>query len=241
MDLSKNEPKSLVAKIQGFRPAAILALSLVLLFGVSGVSYANFQKNSRLLKETEQQKMEKGSRVSGSFFAPGGTAPQIAPGDTAPQIALEQPQRLSPASPGHIDIPALGISSGMEHLGLTADNAIATPKSLWSTAWFNQSSKPGDPGPALIVGHYSRYGKAIFANLHKLQNGQQILITDEGGQQFIFQVTAVKSVSTAQFPMNEVLGNTDSRSRLEIITCGGAYIKQTKDFTERTVITAELI
>jgi LPXTG-site transpeptidase (sortase) family protein len=232
MDLSKNEPKSLVAKIQGFRPAAILALSLVLLFGVSGVSYANFQKNSRLLKETEQQKMEKGSRVSGSFFAPG---------DTAPQIALEQPQRLSPASPGHIDIPALGISSGMEHLGLTADNAIATPKSLWSTAWFNQSSKPGDPGPALIVGHYSRYGKAIFANLHKLQNGQQILITDEGGQQFIFQVTAVKSVSTAQFPMNEVLGNTDSRSRLEIITCGGAYIKQTKDFTERTVITAELI
>jgi LPXTG-site transpeptidase (sortase) family protein len=233
--------KSLVAKIQGFRPAAILALSLVLLFGVSGVSYANFQKNSRLLKETEQQKMEKGSRVSGSFFAPGGTAPQIAPGDTAPQIALEQPQRLSPASPGHIDIPALGISSGMEHLGLTADNAIATPKSLWSTAWFNQSSKPGDPGPALIVGHYSRYGKAIFANLHKLQNGQQILITDEGGQQFIFQVTAVKSVSTEQFPMNEVLGNTDSRSRLEIITCGGAYIKQTKDFTERTVITAELI
>lgn len=241
MELSKNEPQSLAAKIQTFRPAAVLGLSLVLLFGVSGVSYANFQKNSRLLKETEQQKMEKGSRVSGSFFAPGGTAPQIAPGDTAPQIALEQPQRLSPASPGHIDIPALGISSGMEHLGLTADNAIATPKSLWSTAWFNQSSKPGDPGPALIVGHYSRYGKAIFANLHKLQNGQQILITDEGGQQFIFQVTAVKSVSTAQFPMNEVLGNTDSRSRLEIITCGGAYIKQTKDFTERTVITAELI
>lgn len=232
MQLYKDEPKNLVAKIQSFRPAAILALSLILLFGVSGVSYANFQKNSRLLKETEQQKMEKGSRVSGSFFAPG---------DAAPQIALEQPQRLSPASPGHIDIPSLGISSGMEHLGLTADNAIATPKSLWSTAWFNQSSKPGDPGPALIVGHYSRYGKAIFANLHKLQNGQQILITDEGGQQFIFQVTAVKSVSTEQFPMNEVLGNTDSRSRLEIITCGGAYIKQTKDFTERTVITAELI
>ncbi len=234
MQLYKDEPKNLVAKIQSFRPAAILALSLILLFGVSGVSYTNYQNNSRLLKETEQQKRENGSRVSGSFFAPGDAA-------IAPQIALQQPPAPVATEPNHIDIPSLGISSGMEHLGLTADNAIATPKSLWSTAWFNQSSKPGDPGPALIVGHYSRYGKAIFANLHKLQNGQQILITDEGGQQFIFQVTAVKSVSTAQFPMNEVLGNTDSRSRLEIITCGGAYIKQTKDFTERTVITAELI
>ena len=232
MEISRSKPTA-NSKFQSFKPVAVLCLSLILLFGVSGVSYANFQKNTRALKETEQQN-KVGGKISGSFFAPGDAS-------IAPQIALEQPPAPVASAPNHIDIPSMGISSGIEHLGLTSGNAIDVPKSLWSTAWFNQSSKPGDPGPALIVGHYSRYGKAIFANLHKLQNGQQILITDEGGQQFIFQVTAVKSVSTAQFPMNEVLGNTDSRSRLEIITCGGAYIKQTKDFTERTVITAELI
>ena len=93
----------------------------------------------------------------------------------------------------------------------------------------------------MIVGHYSAYGKAVFSNLKKLTNGQKIIITDGNNKQFTFAVVSNKVYPQAQVPMSQLLGNKNSKPRLEIITCGGNYIKGQRDFTDRTVITAEII
>lgn len=205
---------------------AILALSLTAILSATGISYAKYQKSLILAEPTA-------GKIAGKFSTNGNLQPKV----EVAAVATTQ----APAQPSRIIIPDIGVNAQIESLGLTADNAVDVPKSLWTTAWFNQSSKPGSPGPAMIVGHYSAYGKAVFANLKKLTPGQKIIVTDEKAQQFTFAVTQKRDWPQAEVPMGELLGNRTSKPRLEIITCGGGYIKASRDFTNRTVITAEIV
>lgn len=202
----------------------ILTISLGALLTTTKIAYGRFEKDTKLSEISY-------GTISGKFTSSGGL--------TAKQ-EIVVPKTVA-SLPAKINIPDIGVDAQVEHLGLTAQNAVDVPKSLWTTAWFNQSSRPGDKGPAMIVGHYSAYGRAVFANLNKLNVGQKIVITDDKGQQFTFAVTKKGDYPQAQVPMAELLGNKNSKPRLEIITCGGGYIKASRDFTNRTVITAEIV
>lgn len=217
-----NVNKSTTGRI---KTLAILLLSLMAALSATGVSYAKYQNDLVLAQP-------KSGNVAGKFSTDGNLQPKVIVAERVTQ---------NPSQPAKITIPDIGVDAPIEHLGLTADNAVDVPKSLWTTAWFNQSSKPGDKGPAMIVGHYSAYGKAVFANLKKLNPGQRIIISDDKGQQFTFAVTQKRDFPQAEVPMAELLGNRNSKPRLEIITCGGGYIKASRDFTNRTVITAEIV
>lgn len=199
---------------------AILAISLISLLTTANIAYAKYEKT---IKVTKQPTF---GTISGRFSSNGG---------------LISVPKITPSLPVKVTIPDIGVDAQVEHLGLTADNAVDVPKSLWTTAWFNQSSRPGAKGPAMIVGHYSAYGRAVFANLNKLNIGQRITITDDKGQQFTFAVIKKGDYPQAEVPMSELLGDKTSKPRLEIITCGGGYIKASRDFTNRTVITAEIV
>jgi sortase (surface protein transpeptidase) len=218
-------------KINKIKPALILLISLVAIFSTAAISYAKFQQDSSLLNQSEQT----AGSISGKF---------ISLADAPAEVEVEVPEEASGPSlsgPSRFVIPDIGVNARMESLGLTSDNAVDVPKSLWTVAWFNRSSKIGSPGPAMIVGHYSGYGRAVFSNLHKLKTGQKIIVVDENNQQHVFAVKNSRSYPQSEVPMAELLGNTASKPRLEIITCGGGFIKETRDFTNRTVITAELV
>jgi sortase (surface protein transpeptidase) len=217
-------------KIKKIKPALILLISLVAIFSTAAISYAKFQKDSSLLNQSEQTP----GSISGKF---------ISLADAPAEVELQSPEESGPglSGPSRIVIPDIGVNAKMESLGLTADNAVDVPKSLWTVAWFNRSSRIGSPGPAMIVGHYSAYGRAVFSNLNKLKNGQKIIVVDEKNQQYVFAVKNSRTYPQAEVPMADLLGNTESKPRLEIITCGGGYIKETRDFTNRTVVTAELV
>ncbi len=210
---------------QKIKAVLFLSLSLVGLFTTTSIAYSRYEQDTKLSQISY-------GTVSGKFSSNGGL--------TATQQEIVVPTKVA-SLPAKINIPDIGVDAQVEHLGLTAENAVDVPKSLWTTAWFNQSSRPGDKGPAMIVGHYSAYGRAVFANLNKLNAGQKIIITDDKGQQFTFVVTKKGDYPQAEVPMAELLGNKNSKPRLEIITCGGGYIKASRDFTNRTVITAEII
>lgn len=208
------------------RTLLTLVLSLAMVFSTIAVSYAKYQNDSGLLGGTSSGL----GNIEGRF---------LAHPNEAPQIAVTEPNQ--PAGPSRIVIPDIGVNAQIETKGLTPENAVDVPKSLWTAAWFKYSSKPGSKGPAMIVGHYSAYGRAVFANLHKLKPGQKIIVTDEGAKPFIFVVKQVKSYPQAEVPMEQLLGDKESKPRLEVITCGGGYIKESRDFTNRTVLTAEII
>ncbi len=221
-----NKPTNTNNVATRLKTLSALILSFVVILSATGISYAKYQKDLVLAQP-------KAGKVAGKFSTDGNLKPKVEVATTTSTQA--------PARPSRIIIPDIGVDAQIESLGLTADNAVDVPKSLWTTAWFNQSSKPGSPGPAMIVGHYSAYGKAVFANLKKLNPGQRIIVTDEKAQQFTFAVTLKRDWPQAEVPMAELLGNRTSKPRLEIITCGGGYIKASRDFTNRTVITAEIV
>ncbi len=217
-------------KTSRIKSLIILTISLVFLFASASISYAKYESDRSLASP-------KAGQISGKFAL---TTTEEA-GSTTARANIVVPEYKVASAPSKINIPDIGVDAPIEHLGLTADNAVDVPKSLWTTAWFNKSSKPGDKGPAMIVGHYSAYGRAVFANLKKLKTGQKIIVTDDKGQQFTFAVTKMADYPQAEVPMAELLGNRNSKPRLEIITCGGNYIKGARDFTNRTVVTAEIV
>lgn len=206
----------------------ILILSLVAILSATSISYAKYQRDLVLSEP-------KAGTIAGKFATTGDLKAKV-----KVEVATAQTANKA-SSPNRIIIPDIGVDAPIESLGLTKDNAVDVPKSLWSTAWFNQSSKPGNKGPAMIVGHYSAYGKAVFANLKKLGPGQKIIVTDAENKKFTFAVTKNETFHQSEVPMAKLLGDKNSKPRLEVITCGGSYIKGQRDFTDRTVITAEIV
>lgn len=213
------------------RPFLILLISLVAIFSVTAISYAKYQKDAQLLKEPEVTSGD----ISGKFISLDGAPAQV----EVPEA--ETAGANQPTGPSRLIIPDIGVNAFMESRGLTKDNAVDVPKSLWNVSWFNKSSRPGSPGPAMIVGHYSSYGRAVFANLHKLKVGQKILVRDDNNQVYTYAVRSIDSYPQAEVPMAELLGDKQSKPRLSLITCGGQYIKGAHDFTNRTVIRAEIV
>ncbi len=213
------------------KPFLILLVSLVAIFSVTAISYAKYQKDADLLKEPDTTSGD----LSGKF---------VSIADAPAQVEVPQNTNSGanqPTGPSRLIIPDIGVNAFMESRGLTKDNAVDVPKSLWNVSWFNKSSKPGSPGPAMIVGHYSSYGRAVFANIHKLKPGQKIIVRDDSNQVFSYAVKSIDSYPQAQVPMAELLGDKQSKPRLVLITCGGQYIKGAHDFTNRTVIRAEIV
>lgn len=213
------------------RPFLILLISLVAIFSVTAISYAKYQKDAKLLEGPEVTSGD----ISGKFISIADAPPEI----EVPQASSSGANQ--PTGPSRLIIPDIGVNAFMESRGLTKDNAVDVPKSLWNVSWFNKSSKPGSPGPAMIVGHYSSYGRAVFANLHKLKVGQKIVVRDDSNQVYTYAVKSIDSYPQAEVPMAELLGDKQSKPRLALITCGGQYIKGAHDFTNRTVIRAEIV
>src|SRR5205823_2963844 len=58
-----------------------------------------------------------------------------------------------PAPPARLQIPVIGVSTPLVRLGRLPDGSIEVPHA-WNTAgWYDQGSRPGQPGPAVILGH----------------------------------------------------------------------------------------
>lgn len=212
------------------RPFIILVVSLIAIFSITAISYARYQKDAQLLEEPEITS----GNISGKFISLLDAPPEI----DVPQGA---DPKAAPTGPSRLIIPDIGVNASMENRGLTKDNAVDVPKSLWTVSWFNRSSRPGTSGPAMIVGHYSSHGRAVFANLHKLKSGQKIVVRDDSNQVYTYAVKSINSYPQAEVPMAELLGDKQSKPRLVLITCGGQYIKGAHDFTNRTVIRAEIV
>ena len=60
---------------------------------------------------------------------------------------------LDVAEPVRVRIPALGVDSPLVHLGVAPDRTIEVPADYGTAGWFAQGPRPGQPGPAVILGH----------------------------------------------------------------------------------------
>jgi hypothetical protein len=137
--------------------------------------------------------------------------------------ALRTTRPTEPGTPSRIVIEAIDIAADVEQVGLAADGTLALPMDPARVGWFTGSSRPGDTGPAVMVGHLdSADTAAVFARIYRLQVGDDVTVESRGSPTRTFSVTKVTWHAKESFPSEAVYGPTPD-SQLRLITCGGRY------------------
>lgn len=129
------------------------------------------------------------------------------------------------SAPAKMIIPAINAESTLIPLGLNPDKTftvppVATPK---QASWFDGGPTPGEPGPAIILGHIDGHKiPGIFWRLKELKPGDVVEIFYVDGSKRDFHVTRNIQALKNKFPQQEVLGFTP-HPELRLITCGGDF------------------
>lgn len=145
---------------------------------------------------------------------------------------------VRPAPPERIRIPAIGVAAPVVHVGLDHEGALEVPASWGVAGWYARGARPGEPGPAVIVGHVdSSSGPAVFYRLGALQRGAAIRIRRADGSVARFRVHRVERWPKESFPTQLVYGAT-RRPTLRLITCGGAFDRATGHYIDNTIVFA---
>jgi len=175
-----------------------------------------------------------GTTAPAAATAPGRTMPMMSPGHTMPVT--------SRAAPVRIVIPAIGVDAPVMQLGLNADRTIQVPPlgDHNLAGWYKYGSSPGQPGPAVIVGHIDSYqGASVFYRLRYLVKGDQVRITLANGQVVTFAVDGLQQVSKTAFPTQSVYGFTKD-PELRLVTCGGDFNPATGSYLSDIIVYAHL-
>ena len=142
------------------------------------------------------------------------------------------------ALPVRLRIPAIGVDTGLESLGLASDQSIDVPSEPGVAGWWEGGPRPGQVGPAVILGHVdSKTGPAVFFRLDQLERGDEILVDRADGTTARFVVTGQGRYRKVAFPSDLVYYPTLD-SELRLVTCGGPYDRAAGTYTENLVVFA---
>jgi len=190
-----------------------------------------------------------GFRSRGSAGPPvraGGTLAGSAEG-TGPATAASTGRHLQPAArpprgrPRRLTIPAIAVTAPIEPLGVEPDGTLQVPTDFEATGWYRLGAKPGDPGPAVIVGHVdSQSGPAVFYRLGTLAPRDVIRVSWKRGASVFFRVYAVREYAKTAFPTRLVYGRTKA-PELRLVTCGGPFDAETGHYLDNVVVFARRV
>ncbi|WP_235926035.1 class F sortase [Actinokineospora pegani] len=186
-----------------------------------------------------------GLLVMSPLWSPGDTtdARPAGPTGAAPAaVSATAPAAVSATAPLEVRIPALGARSSLIPLGLNADGTAEVPSldQPLQAGWYKHGPAPGDPGPAVVLGHVDGRGRpGVFHDLATLVPGDRVEVTRGDRSTAAFTVRQVDRVAKADFPTQAVYGETTG-PQLRLITCGGAFDEATGDYQDNVIVYADL-
>jgi sortase (surface protein transpeptidase) len=140
--------------------------------------------------------------------------------------------------PVKIRIPAVGVNTVLERLGRAADGTIALPSRPGLAGWYAEGPRPGQPGPAVIIGHVDwDHSPAVFFRLDELHPGDAVYVDRAGGSTARFRVTRLSWVPKSRFPTDLVYAPTLEPS-LRLVTCGGSFDRATRNYRDNVIVFA---
>jgi hypothetical protein len=173
-------------------------------------------------------------------LAAGCSAPDttVAPAPTTSSTAA------AAVSPAQVQIPAISASSTLTRVDLNADRTLQVPpvEQPEQAAWFGRSALPGQAGmPTIVVGHVNGAGRpGVFARLHDLAEGDDILVGRADGTTATFRVYRVDAFDKDAFPTDAVYQATDT-PELRAITCGGQFEGGAHGYADNIVVFASYV
>lgn len=160
------------------------------------------------------------------------------------EIAVPQLEGRAPidnvgeeAHPSRLIVPSLQIDAHIQYVGIAASGNMAVPNNYTDVGWYRYGTVPGQKGSAVIDGHVDNaLGLAgVFKNLELIEAGEEIFVETKGGKKLRFIVTDVERYGYKEVPNHLLFGREDA-GRLNLITCGGSWIKREKTYDERIVV-----
>ncbi len=145
------------------------------------------------------------------------------------------------ATPVRLRLPEIGVEAGIGGLGLTPDGQVAVPEDPMAVGWYRGGPRPGDPGPALLVGHVdSRNAPGVFFRLRQLSPGATATVTYDDGSKWSFRVYDRAQYPKEEFPTDLVYGDT-AGPELRLVTCGGTFDSSLRSYRDNVILWAELV
>jgi hypothetical protein len=167
--------------------------------------------------------------LAGPVQAP--TATTAPPASTAPAVPV-----VAYSTPVSLRIPAIALSVSLSTLGLNPDGSVQVPDNDTEPGWFKLGPSPGQIGSAVILGHVDTYqGPGIFFQLRTLLDGDQVQVTLADGTVTTFAVANVIQYTKTAFPADLVY-QSQGRSELQLVTCGGAFDEATGHYLSNIVV-----
>ena len=144
--------------------------------------------------------------------------------------------------PVRIMIPSIAVDAVIEKVNLATDGSMAVPKDPLDAAWYALGPRPGERGSAVIAGHVNWINDqtGVFADLHKVQLGDTILVRDDLGVTVSFVVRERRRYDAAA-DAKDIFSSDDGKAHLNIITCDGVWDKSTQQYSERLVVFADRV
>jgi sortase (surface protein transpeptidase) len=161
--------------------------------------------------------------------------PEKVLGGKLPKHPIKMPPGL------RVVIPSIGVDATMLKLGLNSDGSLMVPEDVHLTGWWGGGPYPGDPGPAVIVGHVDSYkGPGVFYRLRDLKTGAQVYVSRPDGTVAVFRVDSMMEVPKTQFPTQRVYAPTPVPG-LRLVTCGGVFNHDTGHYLDNIIVFAHLV
>lgn len=162
--------------------------------------------------------------------------------------ATSYPTKTTPTSfklirhslPKRLAIQFIDVATTVGVVGLQANRQVQVPSSIHSVSWYRYGPTPGEIGSAVILGHVdSHTGPGVFFALKTLKANVLITVTLADGIVARFAVVKVVQYSKSNFPDRLVYGSHGQRL-LNLVTCGGAFDRQTGHYESNVVVFSTL-
>ncbi|NLU78787.1 class F sortase [Micromonospora sp. HNM0581] len=152
------------------------------------------------------------------------------------------PAGRTAARPVSLSIPSIDVSASVRPVGDAPDGSIAVPplSRHEETGWYDRGPVPGDPGPAVIVGHVdTRSGPSVFYHLGKMKVGDTVEVARDDDSVAVFTVDSVEHFPKERLPADRVYGHEGPRG-LRLITCGGEWLGGGTGYADNVIVFASL-
>ncbi|MEZ5098195.1 MAG: sortase [Nocardioides sp.] len=165
-------------------------------------------------------------------------APTATPGRRGRSPAsLPQSARTTP--PRTLTIPSLALALPVQPTGVDQAGLMALPDTVSRLGWYRFGPGPLDPrGATVIAGHVdtAEEGTGPLARLAALRAGDEIRVR-VGGRDVRYDIVAVTRVAKSALDYAALFSRTGP-PRLQLVTCGGAYLPDQGGYQDTVVVTA---
>jgi sortase (surface protein transpeptidase) len=186
------------------------------------------------------------------LLRPGPDEPRTTPvGAAAAESAAATPARSAspaatadpapkPSPPTRIDIDALGVSAPVVPVGVERDGLMQIPEDVATVGWYRFGPAPGaDTGSAVITGHVNDrdQGLGVFARIGELAVDDTIRVSRSDGTELSYRVIAREQWTKDRVPLARLFAR-DGAPRIVLITCGGVFDRDARNYQDNIAITA---